>query len=98
MTLNTTVSRSNVDSPIYPRRGSNISLSASFTPPYSAFNNNISRESPDEEKYKWLEYHKWMFDAKFYSPMFGSSKFVVSARTHMGIPGVLWQQNRNYPT
>ncbi|MDN3668608.1 POTRA domain-containing protein [Echinicola jeungdonensis] len=87
LTLNTTVSRSNVDSPIYPRRGSNISLSASFTPPYSAFNNNISRESPDEEKYKWLEYHKWMFDAKFYSPMFGSSKFVVSARTHMGFLG-----------
>ncbi|WP_200974620.1 outer membrane protein assembly factor [Echinicola sp. 20G] len=87
LTYNFTVSRSNVDSPIYPRMGSNISLSANFTPPYSAFNKNITAESPDEEKYKWLEYHKWMFDAKFYTPIFGSSKFVISARTHMGFLG-----------
>ncbi|WP_460538025.1 BamA/OMP85 family outer membrane protein [Echinicola sediminis] len=87
LTYNVTVSRSNVDQNIYPRVGSNISLSANFTPPYSAFNKSINKESSDEEKYKWLEYHKWMFDAKFYTPIFGSSKFVVSARTHMGFLG-----------
>ena len=50
-------------------------------------NPNLSRESPDEKKYEWLEYHKWMFDASFYTPVFGSSKMVLSARTHMGFLG-----------
>ena len=85
--LNTTIARNNIDNPIYPRAGSNIILSTSFTPPYVAMNKNISRESPDEEKYEWLEYHKWMFDASLYTPVFGSSKLVLSARTHMGFLG-----------
>lgn len=85
--LNTTIARNNVDNPIYPRMGSNITLTTSFTPPYSSLNKNINRESPDQERFKWLEYHKWMFDATFYTPVFGSSKWVVSARTHMGFLG-----------
>ena len=85
--FNTTVARNNIDNPIYPRFGSNIILSATLTPPYASLNNNIDRESPDEEKYKWLEYHKWMFDASIYTPLFGSNKLVASARAHMGFLG-----------
>lgn len=85
--FNTTISRNNIDNPIYPRFGSNMILSATLTPPYSALNQNIDRESPDEEKYKWLEYHKWMFDASIYTPLFGSNKLVASARAHMGFLG-----------
>jgi outer membrane protein insertion porin family len=87
LAFNTTIARNNIDNPIYPRLGSNISLATSFTPPYASLNPNIDRESPDEEKYAWLEYHKWMFDATFYTPIFGSSKWVISARTHMGFLG-----------
>ncbi|MDG1278094.1 MAG: POTRA domain-containing protein [Algoriphagus sp.] len=87
ITLNTTIARNNVDNPIYPRFGSNIMLAISATPPYSSLNKNIDRESPDEEKYKWLEYHKWMFDASIYTPLFGSTKLVASARAHMGFLG-----------
>jgi outer membrane protein insertion porin family len=87
ITLNTTIARNNIDNPIYPRFGSNIMLAISATPPYSALNNKIDRESPDEEKYKWLEYHKWMFDASIYTPLFGSTKLVASARAHMGFLG-----------
>ena len=87
LALNTTISRNNIDNPIYPRLGSNITLTTSFTPPYASLNPNINRESPDEEKFAWLEYHKWMFDATFYTPVFGSSKWVISARTHMGFLG-----------
>ncbi len=87
VTLNTTIARNNVDNPIYPRFGSNIILAISATPPYSSLNNTLDRESPDEEKYKWLEYHKWMFDASIYTPLFGSTKFVASARAHMGFLG-----------
>ena len=87
ITWNTTVSRYNLDNPTYPRFGSNIVLSGSFTPPYSSLNKNIDEESTDQEKYKWLEYHKWMFDASIYTPLFGSTKLVASARAHMGFLG-----------
>lgn len=86
-TINNTISRSNVDNPTYPRFGSNIILSTSFTPPYASLNKNLDSESSDEEKFKWLEYHKWMFDASIYTPLFGSNKFVASARAHMGFLG-----------
>ncbi|SHO63706.1 BamA/OMP85 family outer membrane protein [Algoriphagus zhangzhouensis] len=87
ITVNNTISRSNVDNPTFPRFGSNIILSTSFTPPYASLNKNLDSESSDEEKFKWLEYHKWMFDASIYTPLFGSNKFVASARAHMGFLG-----------
>lgn len=82
-----TIARNNIDNPIFPRFGSNIVLATTFTPPYTALNPNITEESTDQEKYKWLEYHKWMFDASIYTPIFGSSKWVASARAHMGFLG-----------
>lgn len=85
--LNTTISRNNLDQAIYPRFGSNITLSASLTPPYAALNNNLTSESTDQEKYQFLEYHKWMFDGSFYTPVMGSTKLVLSARTHLGFLG-----------
>jgi len=85
--LNTTVARNNVDNTIYPRQGSNIIMSMNLTPPYASLNKGLNEESGDQEKYKWLEYHKWMLDASFYTPLFGSSKFVASARAHMGFLG-----------
>lgn len=85
--LNTTIARNNVDNTIYPRQGSNIILSMNLTPPYASLNNNLNEESQDQDKYKWLEYHKWMFDASFYTPVFGSPKWVASARAHMGFLG-----------
>ncbi|MCC5935723.1 MAG: BamA/TamA family outer membrane protein [Lunatimonas sp.] len=85
--LNTTIARNNIDNPIYPRFGSNIILSGTLTPPYTSMNRSINRESPDEVKYQWLEYHKWMFDASLYTPLFGSNKLVFSARTHLGFVG-----------
>jgi len=87
ITFNNTIARNNVDNPTFPRFGSNIILSTSLTPPYTSLNKNIDNESTDQEKYKWLEYHKWMFDASIYTPLFGSSKFVASARAHMGFLG-----------
>jgi outer membrane protein insertion porin family len=87
ITFNNTIARNNVDNPTFPRFGSNIILSTSFTPPYASLNKNLNDESTDQEKYKWLEYHKWMFDASIYTPLFGSSKFVASARAHMGFLG-----------
>lgn len=87
ITFNTTVSRNSVDAPMYPTRGSLLSLSASFTPPYSLYD-DVDYSNPDlppEEEYKWLEYHKWNFDSKYYMPITG--KLVLASRVHFGYLG-----------
>jgi len=84
-TFNTTLSRNSIDNPQFPRSGSSFTLSGSFTPPYSAFRKvDVSSEKP-EDKYKFVEYHKWMFDASWFQTVFG--KLVLSTRAHMGFLG-----------
>jgi len=83
--FNTTVSRSNIDSPIYPRNGASISLSVGLTPPYSMFRNINYETAEDREVFKFVEYHKWMFDNSWYTPIVGD--LVFSARAHMGFIG-----------
>ncbi|MBC6409370.1 MAG: BamA/TamA family outer membrane protein [Ekhidna sp.] len=84
-TFNTTIARRSVNNPMYPRNGSEVSLSASFTPPYSLFRNLNYENAPPEERYKWLEYHKWNFDSKYYLTLAG--KLVLATRAHFGFLG-----------
>jgi outer membrane protein insertion porin family len=66
------IARNSIDAPLYPRRGSNVSLTFQFTPPYSAFSGkDYSVESPIE-KYKWIEYHKYRFTADWYKSITGN--------------------------
>ncbi|WP_025763039.1 outer membrane protein assembly factor BamA [Dyadobacter tibetensis] len=81
--FNTTISRNTLSDLQFPRSGSNISLSATLTPPYSAFRK--TDYSDNAERYRWVEYHKYMFDASYYATITG--KLVLSARTHMGYLG-----------
>ncbi|MBB5282409.1 outer membrane protein insertion porin family [Rhabdobacter roseus] len=83
VTFNTTLSRNTLDQLQYPRSGSSIALSGTFTPPYSVLRQNGSSDSQD--KFKLVEYHKWMFDGTWYASITG--KLVVSARAHMGFLG-----------
>ncbi|KAB7732162.1 outer membrane protein assembly factor BamA [Rudanella paleaurantiibacter] len=83
-TFNTTLSRNSIDNPQFPRSGSSFSLSGSFTPPYSVFRPK-DYKPPVEDRFKWVEYHKWMFDATWYQTVVG--KLVLSARAHMGFLG-----------
>lgn len=80
-----TIARSTVSDPIFPRNGSTVSLSVQFTPPYSLFNNRDYSEDPVEERFRWLEYHKWRFDAEWYTPIAG--KLVLKAQAKIGILG-----------
>ncbi len=83
-TFNTTLSRNSIDNPQFPRLGSSFTLSGSFTPPYSLLRSKdyqIDQANP----YKWVEYHKWMFDASWFQTAVG--KFVLNARAHMGFLG-----------
>ncbi|MBR9998234.1 MAG: outer membrane protein assembly factor BamA [Cyclobacteriaceae bacterium] len=84
-TFNTTIARNSVDAPMYPRYGSSISLSVSLTPPYSLWNDIDYETADNATKYKWVEYHKWMFDAAFYQKLAGN--LVASTRVHFGYIG-----------
>ncbi|MDR0815616.1 MAG: outer membrane protein assembly factor BamA [Bacteroidales bacterium] len=80
-----TFARNSQDQPIYPRKGSNVSLSVHFTPPWSMFNDDINyRSAKPSEKYKWIEYHKWMFKAAWYLNLvtFGEKHSLVLATNY----------------
>jgi outer membrane protein insertion porin family len=85
--LITSISRSNIDDPRYPAQGSQISLAVTLTPPYSSFNDKDYATLPGDEKNKFQEYHKWMFDAKYYLPLDRKKKLVIEAKAHFGFLG-----------
>lgn len=84
-TLNTTLARNSLDQFMYPRNGSSLSLSVSFTPPYSLFGRDVSAEDDNATKFKWLEYHKWNFDSRYFLTLAG--KLVLAMRAHFGYIG-----------
>ena len=84
-TFNNTISRNSVDSPMYPRTGSQLSLSSTFTPPYSLWRKLDYENANNAEKYKVLEYHKWNLDLKYYLKMVGN--LVLAPRMHIGYIG-----------
>lgn len=80
-----TFARNSVDSPIFPRSGSDVSLSVDVTPPYSLFSDKDYKRLSEDEKYRWIEYHKWKFNASIYRQLFGN--LVISARVKYGFLG-----------
>ncbi|AHM61744.1 outer membrane protein/protective antigen OMA87 [Flammeovirgaceae bacterium 311] len=85
ITFNTTFARNSVSAPIYPLSGSSYTLTASLTPPYSLFNNRSYSDIPTEDRLKWVEYHKYMFDAELYTPVIG--KLIINTKANMGFIG-----------
>lgn len=85
-TFNTNISRSNIDNPTFPRYGSQFTLSVNATPPWSVLNpSRFEGDITDQERYKFVEYHKWMLDLSFFVPL--NSKFVINTRAHIGFIG-----------
>jgi len=80
-----TFTRTTISEPNFPRSGSEFSLTIQFTPPYStAFGRKFNPLDP-ESIYKFVEYHKWRFDALWYTPITG--KLVLKAGAKMGFLG-----------
>ncbi len=78
LSLNLVLSRNSIDNPIYTRRGSSFSLGLKITPPYSSFNNKVyNSDLSDQERYKWIEYHKWTFSGKMFTPLTTNDKSLV---------------------
>ncbi len=81
-----TLGRNSTDQMIYPRTGSNLSLSLQITPPYSLFNGkDYSKSMPDSEKYKWIEYHKWTGRIQWYTALV--ENLVLYTNFQMGVMG-----------
>ncbi len=83
---NIRVGRNSVDQLIFPRRGSDFTLSLKVTPPYSMFDgvDDYSTIS-DQQKYSWIEYYKWKFKSSWFSAF--TDKLVLNTRVEMGLLG-----------
>ncbi len=95
------LARSSITNSIFPRSGSQISLSVTATPPYSLWDNkdykflsshtsaaDADRMKNLQEMYRWIEYHKWKLQTKFYTPLSSAQKcFVLMTRFDAGFLG-----------
>jgi outer membrane protein insertion porin family len=72
---------------IYPRSGSSFTLSLQATPPYSFISRKDMSDVTDQVKYKWIEFHKWIFKADYYFPLTKDDKLVLNARYAFGYLG-----------
>lgn len=84
---NFTLARNSVDSPIYPKSGSEVSVATQLTFPYSLFNGKdyTSSSMTDAQRYKWLEYYKVNLKAAWYFNAIDN--LVVSTRARFGFLG-----------
>ena len=104
--LNLTVSlnRTSTDNQLFPRRGSEFSASLTITPPWSKWDgkdyahlatnpNSPNYSKEQQEKYHWIEYHKWKFKARTFTALSSGQKcFVLVTRVELGLLG---SYNRN---
>ena len=93
------LTRNSTDNPIYPRKGSDFLLSVAATPPYSLWDGKdykslardyraASYQKEMQEKYRWVEYHKWKFKLRTYTALTGRDKCpVLMTRAEFGILG-----------
>ena len=89
LSLRLVLARNSTDQPIYPRRGSDISLSVQATPPFSAMDgkNYADKSMSDEERYRWSEFHKWLFKAQWFQALTPNNNLVLMAKAEMGYLG-----------
>ena len=93
--LNLQLSRSSIDNPIYTRRGSQFTLGLKITPPYSLIKGTTDQQFAQmttSEKYNLLEYHKWKFSGKVFTPLTPDAKLILMTRAEFGYLG---HYNRN---
>ena len=85
ISYNIVLSRNSVNQPLYPRSGSEFMLGLEITPPYSLFSDKDYSTLSDNEKYKWIEMHRWSFKATWYTELY--DKLVLMTRVRFGYLG-----------
>jgi outer membrane protein insertion porin family len=60
--------------PIFPTMGSSFTVSVELTPPYSWFNGKdySDPEMTSNDRYKWIEYHKYRVTGQWFTTLAGS--------------------------
>ncbi len=79
------LSRNSLDAPIYPTTGSNIKFTVQGTPPYSLFNNINYKIATPEQRYHFVEYYKFKYDAQWFQRITG--KLVLMSQVRFGFLG-----------
>ena len=99
LNLNVSLNRMSTDNQLFPRRGSDFTVSLTITPPWSKWDGKdyahlaTDRNSPtyskeQQEKYRWVEYHKWKFKARTFTALTNGQKcFVLVTRVEFGLLG-----------
>lgn len=101
LSLKLVFARNSVDQPIYPRRGSEFSASVQATLPYSLWdgkdykrlaelaNSTDSKvaDAANQERYRWIEFHKWQFKAQWFQSLTRNTNLVLMAKAEMGFLG-----------
>ena len=90
------LARNSTDVPIFPTKGSQISGELEVTPPFSYFTDIDYTSVPSEEKYAWIEYHKWKFNADWFTPLGFKNKLVFRAHAEFGFLGA-WNDDIGLP-
>ena len=89
LSIRLVLGRNSVDQPIYPRRGSDFSVSVQLTPPYSLWDGKDYKSTAlsEQERYNWIEFHKWMLKGQWFTPLTRNGTLVLMARAEMGYLG-----------
>ena len=89
LSLKLVFSRNSVDQPIYPRRGSEFTASVQATLPYSLWDGKdySDQSMSDQDRYRWIEFHKWQFKAQWFQGFLSNSNLVLMLKAEMGYLG-----------
>lgn len=89
LSFKTNFSRNSIDAPIYPTKGSQTTLSIQLTPPYSLFDGRDEYDDlSNQERYKFIEFHKWKFNSAWFTPLTGGQrKLVLNTKLGFGYLG-----------
>ena len=99
LNLSIAINRTSTDSQLFPRQGSEFTASVTITPPWSLWDgkdyknlatdiHSASYVKEQQEKYRWIEYHKWKFKARTFTALTSAQKtFVLMTRVELGLLG-----------
>ena len=99
LNLSISLNRMSSDNQLFPRRGSEFSVSLTLTPPWSKWDgkdyehlatdpNSVNYQKEMKEKFRWVEYHKWKFRSKTYTALTSGQRcLVLMTRVEFGLLG-----------
>ncbi len=85
ISYNVIFGRNSISQPIYPRSGSDVSLSLEVTPPYSLLSNKDYASMTENDRFKMVEFYKWKVSTSWYFETV--NKLVLATRLRFGYLG-----------